>query len=188
MRQFLPWLALLTSCAHHRVPVAQTPPPVPRWLDTAEYEIADLAAKEPDAAKRLALLDKWTRLYPATEFLDNRQDLYLQTYKVLAQMQEEFDVAQGILRAHPTNVQALYSTLQTVMALKPGPAPSDLDVGEKAALALLDNPVVFEGSNKPPATTDADWVRTQTASKLYASKSWSRFTLPVRTTSARSPI
>lgn len=121
MRWLLPTLALLTGCAHSHGPlpapvassVAQSQPAAVRksWRDNAEYEIANASAVETDPAKKLADLDQWTAGYPETEFIDDRQSMYLVAYQQVKRVREAFDKAQEILRIHPDDFQALGTTL-----------------------------------------------------------------------------
>src|ERR1035438_8519765 len=80
--------------------LAQDSPPGPnkRWNDPAEYDFARAALAQTDPAQQLAALDKWAATYPATEFLDDRQNMYLNTSVVLKQAREAFDTAQEILK------------------------------------------------------------------------------------------
>jgi TonB family protein len=74
MRRLLPALALLTGCALAQDRGAA---PAKKWTDQAEYALANAAATETDPAKKLADLDKWAASYPASEFSDMRQNMYL---------------------------------------------------------------------------------------------------------------
>ncbi len=51
--------------------------PTKNWKDNAEYELALAAQKETDPVKKIAALDKWKAAYPSTEFVDDRQGMYL---------------------------------------------------------------------------------------------------------------
>ncbi len=138
--------------------------PAKNWKDNAEYELAEAALKETDPAKKLADLDKWKAGYPSTEYIDNRQSMYLATYEALKDARHAFDEALEILKAHPNDYLALIATISQVTQIKPAPTPSDLDVADKNASLFLDNP----DSVKPPATSDADWAKAKAQVKPYA--------------------
>jgi tetratricopeptide (TPR) repeat protein len=138
--------------------------PAKNWKDNAEYELAKAALDEKDPAKKLADLDKWKAGYPATEYIDDRQNMYLVTYQALKDARHAFDVALDILKAHPNDYQALIATITNVTQIKPAPTPSDLDVAEKNASLFLDNP----DSVKPAEVSDADWAKNKAQVKPYA--------------------
>ena len=138
--------------------------PAKNWKDNAEYEIANAALKETDPAKKLADLDKWKAGYPATEYADERQAMYLATYEGLKQARQAFDQAVAILKVHPKDLPSLIATISQVTLIKPAPTPADLDVAEKSANLFLDNP----DSIKPPAMSDADWAKNKAQVKPYA--------------------
>jgi len=152
-------------------------PAGPQFKDNAEFQLADGANKENDPAKRLALLQQWKDKYPATEWVDTRQDMFLVTYSQLGQSdaanpkwaRQEFDQALDILKTRPNHVRAIYATVTRVLAIKPAPTPADLDIAEKNANLILDSPdTVFAAANKPAGVTDAQWAQTKTTSKPMA--------------------
>jgi hypothetical protein len=138
--------------------------PAKNWKDNAEYELANAALKETDPAKKLADLDKWKAGYASTEYVDERQGMYLATYQALKQARQAFDQALEILKVHPNDVQSLIATITQVTLIKPAPTPSDLDVADKNASLFLDNP----DSVKPPEVSDADWAKNKAQVKPYA--------------------
>jgi hypothetical protein len=139
--------------------------PALNWKDNAEYEMATAAA-DPKAtpAQHLAALDKWKMSYPSTEYIDARQNMYLLTYEAVKQPRQAFDMAMEILKAHPTNIDALYATVSQVTLIKPAPTPADMDVAEKNANLFLDNP----DSVKPAAVSDADWAKSKAQIKPFS--------------------
>jgi hypothetical protein len=138
--------------------------PAKNWKDNAEYELASAALKETDPAKKLADLDKWKAGYPATEYIDERQSMYLATYQALKQPRQAFDVAVDILKVHPNDAEAVIATISQVTLIKPAPTPADLDIAEKNANIFIDNP----DSLKPAAVSDADWAKNKAAVKPYS--------------------
>ena len=134
-----------------------------------EYDEANAAAKEPDPAKRLPLIDTWKKDFPATEFLDARQDLYLQTYAALKDARHTFDEALEILKTRPNNLPAIGDVLQMVMGIKPAPTPADLDAAEKVAnTQVFDTDTFYAASNKPKELMDADWQKAKQSIPPYA--------------------
>jgi tetratricopeptide (TPR) repeat protein len=143
--------------------------PAKNWKDNNEYTEADAALKEADPAKKLADLDKWKADYPATEYVDERQAMYLVTYQALKQARQAFDEAQEILKTHPNDFLSLIATVSQVMAIKPAPTPADLDAADKVASLLLNSQdTVFAPANKPAAMTDAQWTQARDQTKPYA--------------------
>jgi len=143
--------------------------PGPQFKDNAEYELADAANKQPDPAKRLVILQHWKEKYPTTEWDDTRQDMFLAAYVAIPQPRQAFDQALDILKTRPNNFPAFYATVQMGTAIKPAPTPQDLDIAEKNANMMLDNPdKVFDPANKPAGVSDDAWAKNKTAVKPFA--------------------
>jgi hypothetical protein len=66
-------------------------------------------------------------------------------------------------------LNALIDAFQVVTLIKPAPTPQDLDTGEQDTLRILDDAGMW-AANKPPAMSDADWVKTQAPYKDFAKK------------------
>jgi hypothetical protein len=148
----------------------QATPPGPNVKDQQEYDISNKALKDTDNKQKLADLNKWKELYPATEFVDIRHELFMDTYAALGMARQAVDEAQEILKTRPLFVKALAQVLQNVLTIKPAPTPADLDAGEKVALKVLDDPAVFGSANKPEGVADAAWTTTGAQIKEYAKK------------------
>ena len=129
--------------------------------DQAEADLINGIAKEPDGAKRLASLEKWSKDYPDTQFSDERDQIYLATYQQLNKPREAFDRAQQVLGKHPDDFMSLSITIAYVQYLNNGqPAPADLDNAEKAANHVLkDADTVFAEGNKPGTQTPDQWSK-----------------------------
>lgn len=168
MRRLLPALALLTGCAHSHRPLPAPPAVhVKSWTDQAEYDLANAAAGETDPATRLAELDKWTAEFPKTDYINERQDMYLNSYLQSNQARPAFDKAQEILKVRPNQFQALGATLSQMTLIKPTAA--DLDAGEKIANLILYSPdTVLAAANKPPEMTEAQWAQARNQIMPYA--------------------
>jgi hypothetical protein len=118
------------------------------WKDNSEYNLANSAYRDADPATKLADLDEWTALYPATEFSDEREQMYLSVYQKLNLARRAFGVAQELLQNHPNNYRALVATLSSIASIHPSAA--DLEAAEKSANYLIANlDTVFAPSNRP---------------------------------------
>ena len=129
--------------------------------DQAEADLINGIGKEPDGAKRLASLEKWSKDYPETQFADERDQIYLGTYQQLQKPREAFDKAVQILSKHPDDFLALSTIIGYVGFLNNGqPSPADLDVAEKASNHVLkDADTIFSDANKPATQTADQWSK-----------------------------
>jgi hypothetical protein len=150
--------------------VAQTPPAAPAAdakpqkvaKDQAEADLINSTLKDPDPAKRLKELDKWTHDYPETAFATERQQAYLVTYSQLSNCKEASRVAREILKTTPTHDLSLRVIVGCIYQIKP-PEPVDLDAAEKAATYLIEHP-------------------TKAADNAMAAKDWDGFILLCKNT------
>ncbi|MBZ5602609.1 MAG: hypothetical protein LAO79_09915, partial [Acidobacteriia bacterium] len=140
--------------------------------DQAEADLINGITKEPDGAKRLANLEKWSKDYPETAFSDERDEIYLATYQQLNKAREAFDKSQQILAKHPDNFMALSTTIAYVPFLNNGnPAPGDLDTAEKASNHVInDADSVFADKNKPANQTADQWGKMKPTMVALAQK------------------
>lgn len=141
----------------------QTPQPKkPEWKDRAEYDLEQSAEKEPDAKKKLDLLNQWNEKYPNTDFKMLRLEQYLATYRTLQDGAKTLETAQEMLKLDPKYINALYWTCLLVVNPR-DVSPARLDMGEKAANTLLSNLDEFFAPDKKPASaTDAAWKQART--------------------------
>jgi len=117
--------------------------PQKKVKDQAEFDLYSSIQKETDATKKLALLDQWTEKYADTEFKQERNLFYAQTYAGLA--------AQG----------------QTA-----NPSPEQLAASDKAAHMLIDkSDTFFSPEMKMSNLTDDQWKAAKTAVLLQANQS-----------------
>lgn len=127
--------------------MAQTPPAAPAAdakpqkvaKDQAEADLINATLKDPDPAKRLKELDKWTHDYPETAFATERQQAYLVTYSQLSNCKEASRVARDILKTNPTHDLSLRVIVGCIYQIKP-PDATELDSAEKAANYLIEHP------------------------------------------------
>jgi hypothetical protein len=182
MRRLLAALALLSSCAFAQDRDAA---PAKNWKDKAEFDLANAVATETDPAKKLVDLDKWAASYPASEFSDQRWDMYLGAYQQLNDARNAFDIAQRILQTRPNDLRALAAMVSQVAAIRPAPTPADVEAAEKAANLLINNPdtgsaAVNKTRNTPESqSAQTQWAQTRDQALRYATQ--------VLTASERTP-
>jgi hypothetical protein len=147
----------------------------PEWKSRDEYDLYDSAAKDTNAASRLATLDRWRAQYGETGFLDVRQDMYMITYQQLVQQQpskarEGFNMAIEILGTRPNYWRAL-SAIVGYAYLFPSVSESDLEIVEKGAQRILDHlDEIYAPANKPPEIKDPDWAKQRPEMKVFAQR------------------
>lgn len=116
--------------------------PQKKVKDQAEFDLYSSIQKETDATKKLTLLDQWTEKYADTEFKQERNLFYAQTYAGLA--------AQGQL---------------------PNATPDQLAGSDKAAHMLIDkSDTFFSPEMKMSNLTDDQWKAAKTAVLLQANQ------------------
>ncbi len=153
---------------------AEPTPKVPQMKDRPEYDLYQAIANEQNPKRRLELLDRWKERYPASEFVEIRRDLFLQTYSALRQPEKVIAVGNETLRTNPRDFTAVYLMALNI-PLVAKPTSEDLASGQQAAnrlLARLDR--FFGPSRKPPAASDAVWsqARTQTEALAHTALGW----------------
>ncbi|MDQ6679032.1 MAG: hypothetical protein M3Z09_17245 [Acidobacteriota bacterium] len=121
--------------------LAQTSPaPQKKVKDQAEYDLYASIQKETDPTKKLGLLDQWTDKYPETDFKQERNLFYAQTYAGIA-----------------------------AQAQQPNATPDQLAAAEKAAHTLIDKAdTFFAPEMKMSNLTDDAWTKAKTAVLLQA--------------------
>src|SRR5579863_4838685 len=140
------------------------------WKDRAEYDLAAAAQADQNATSRLATLEKWKQGYPASDYADAREDMYLSTYQQLGQQRQVIQTAQAMLKDQPNNIRALGAIIAASQALKP-PTAADLELAEKTTNYLIDNlDQIYAAANKPAGLKDEDWAKAKGDSKPYGMK------------------
>jgi tetratricopeptide (TPR) repeat protein len=128
------------------------------WKDRAEYDLYESIGKAADANQRLTLLNQWKEKYPASEFSDLRDVLFMETYRQLGRGGDMLNAANTVLSKDPNNIQALGAAVTSVYTLPPNAPPDQLATVEKAANQLLSNAdALFAADKKPANVSDADW-------------------------------
>lgn len=156
------------------VPIAWAQPKQPQWKDRAEYDLYESITKEADPKKALALLDSWKEKYPGSEFVEERQRLYIETHRKLNSAPGMMAAAKDWLAVNPKSVQALYYINLLTPSLNDTSADA-LATGEKAGkslLGILDE--VFAPDKKPAQTSEADWkkARSDMAALAHRTLGW----------------
>jgi hypothetical protein len=137
--------------------------PTKNYKDRAEYDLYDAASKNFAAgnfAKALADLDQWTEKYPGSEFRNNRQSLYVQTYYGARQLAKAVEAGGELIFGDPAKffdtpaerLRVLYTVCVAVQYL-PDPNETQARIGADAARQLQ----AFEKA--PPGMNDADWTK-----------------------------
>lgn len=133
----------------------------PQWKDRTEYDLFMAASSGKDPAANIAKLDEWKKQYPDTQFLAQRQGLYLSNYAAQGKLQDTVTTAKDILTTDPNSFTALYYIALYTPALAPaggGTVPPDvLDQGDKAAQGMLAN----LDKQKPATMADSQWETTK---------------------------
>lgn len=131
---------VLTLIAGMALLVAQDKPPKVA-KDQAEADLINGLAKEPDPAKRLAALDKWTKDYPDTAFADERQQAYLQTYAQMGNCKAASKTAREVLAKNPSHDLSLRIIIGCIYSpTMKSPDATEMDSAEKAASYILEHP------------------------------------------------
>jgi len=144
-------------------------PPQKKYKDQAEYEaynavIKDLGAS--DFSKALADLEAWRQKYPETEFQDDRQFLFVQSYAGAKQPARAVDSARDLVAKGASalggagNAVKFLFTVATAIQQVPDPTEEQLSTGVQAATSLL----AFD--RKPEGVSDDAWA--QARSELQA--------------------
>lgn len=152
----------------------------PQWKDRREIE----TTWSTDPAERLKQLDSWSKQYPDTQFAMNRRLAYLSVYLQLKQAPEAFRVANEILAADPSNLQALTSLCVLVLKYE-APPREHLDAASRAAERILQNLDTYFGDDKRPlGATVSQWNQSKAEVRDYADRARDIATKPQQDQSA----
>lgn len=128
------------------------------WKDRAEYDLYESITKETDPAKQVELLNSWKEKYPASDFGDVRQQVFMTAYAQSGHPAEALSTAAEVLVKEPNNLQALSTALTAIFSIQ-NPNSEQLSVADKAANQVSSNlDALFTTDKKPAKVTDADWV------------------------------
>jgi len=106
------------------------------WKDRAEYAMALDVRAAASPVQRIALLDQWKAKYPASEFQQERRELYLAAYQSLGDSQHMLGIAAEMLAAQPGQPVGAY-WFATLLPEAGQASAEQLTMGEKAAQQLL---------------------------------------------------
>ncbi len=132
----------------------------PEWKDRAEYDLFDSIQKDTNPQTRLDKLNQWKDKYPKTDFVKQRDQLFITTYAAAKQPAKALDVAKDILASNPSDFTAQYYTMLLTPQLT-SPTPDQLDAATKAANSLLNGGLdaEFAAAKKPATVTDTQWAQ-----------------------------
>jgi hypothetical protein len=106
------------------------------WKDRAEYGLYEKVASEYNNGEKLKLLLEWKRLYPDSDFRQERLTLLVLAYENEGRAEAAFAAARELLGGEPGNLLALRALCQSAPQLKDPPAEA-AGIVKKAATELL---------------------------------------------------
>jgi hypothetical protein len=125
---------------------AQAQPKQKQYKDNAEYDVYNAVAKDIGAnnfAQAITDLDTWKQKYAESDYKDDRALLYVRAYSGANQPGKALDVAGELLSKDvdtafaPQDAIALLYTASSAIMRTPNPTPAQLEIGAKAARALV---------------------------------------------------
>lgn len=127
------------------------------WKDRAEYDLFEAArtAVAADPNKALETLNNWKQKYATTDYEEERLLMYVQTYQKLGQAPKMYEAAQELMQKYPKNIQGPFWLTSLTVSMN-DTSPQKLDMGEKAAKALLD---AISTLQKPANLSDGDFKK-----------------------------
>ncbi len=142
-----------------------------QWKDRQEYDDFQAMAKEPDPAKKVALINAWRQKYPESQFKQEGLTLLTTAFAQQGKFPELIATAQDILKIDPLDVTSLYWI--SSLAPKLNNTSADyLDAAEKASTALaMNGDKVFAAERKPAGSTAEQWTKAKTDMEVMALKS-----------------
>ena len=138
----------------------QAQPKQKQYKDNAEYDVYNAVAKDIGAnnfAQAITDLDTWKQKYPESDYKDDRALLYVMAYNGANQPGKSLDAAGDLLARDldsifaPQDVIKLLYTASSAVMRTPNPTPGQLEIGSKAAKAL----VAYD--KMPPGMAPATW-------------------------------
>jgi tetratricopeptide (TPR) repeat protein len=153
MKRALAAIALIALCGMALLAQGQQK----QWKDRAEYDLYESITKEQNANTRLGLLNSWKQKYPASDYADARQILFIQTYQALGNAKGMMEAAKELVEMDPKNFQGLYWMNLLTISMNDN-SPAALDLGEKAGKGMLEAiPETFDPAKKPANVSDDVW-------------------------------
>jgi len=164
---------ILTMFATMAVGVAQDPPapaakPQKVAKDQAEANLINSIPKETDPAKRLTILDQWSKEYPESAYSVERTAEYMRAYTDLKDCKGQSKIAAQLIAADANSESGHRIIISCIYQIK-GPDASDFQLAEKTANSLVAHAdSIYSDANKPAATTPADWQKFKSTMVLAA--------------------
>jgi len=162
---------LLLLCLIAAAGLSQT---AKKYQNQAEYQMYDAVTKDiaaNDFTKALTDLDAWQKNYSTSDYRDDRQLLFVQSYAAAKQPGKAIAAAGDLVARQdletalggPANVIKLLFTTATAIQQLPSPTPEEMATAGKAGRQLI------AYDKKPEALTDDAWTQVrgqlQTAAK-----------------------
>jgi hypothetical protein len=155
--------------------------PAKNWKDREEYDAFQKVTQTTDMKARLEALKAWQDKYPTSDFVDMRNQYFLDTYNNLSRTDPTqrpllLSKAQDSLKTDPKNATTLYDIcLWGPIQGGASPSPDLVSQVESAAHAFLSvADDAFSDKNKPANLPDADWQKAKIAriAKAHQSLAW----------------
>jgi hypothetical protein len=138
--------------------------PQKNWKDRAEYDLFESITQDNNPKTKLEKLQQWESKYPTTEWINERQTLFLTTYAASNDAKGAVAEAKKILAGNPKDFTALYYIMYfTIPLYAQSQTPDTLNDGEMAAKAVLDNL-----GTPPPNVKAEDWDKLKPQLELLA--------------------
>ncbi len=173
----IPGLVTVPSAqAHSQAAAAQ-----PNWKDRDEYDAFQKVLQTTDPKGRLDALKAWEDKYPTSDFVNMRNQYFLDTYSKLAptdpnMRQALLNKAQDALKTNPKDPNTLYLIcLWGPIQGGNSPSPdlvSQVDSAAHTFISSADD--AFAPDKKPKGISDADWNTAKIArlSKAHQAIAW----------------
>ena len=135
--------------------------------DQAEFDLIQAIQKEPDAKKRVDLVQQWKDKYPTSDFKNERLQAMIAAQQAAQNAVGMRDAAQELIKEDPKSLVAYdYVNLLTVSINDKG--ETALANGDKAAQSMLE--LLKTSPPKPANLTDAQWEAMKKTYQLNALK------------------
>jgi hypothetical protein len=110
------------------------------WKSQAEYDLYTAITTEPDAHRKLELLDRWKAMFPDTEYQRHRLTFYVNAYQQLKDNRKVLETLNRIAALAPADIEVKKGILLYILQCN-DPDSYFLESGERAATAVLDGPL-----------------------------------------------
>lgn len=134
--------------------------------DQAEYDLIQAIQKEPDAKKRVDLVQQWKDKYPTSDFKNERLQAMVAAQQAAQNAPGMRDAALELIKEDPKNIQG-YMFVNLLTLSMQDKSEAALANSEKAAQGMLDGLATFV---KPAQVTDAQWEAEKKNQQLTALK------------------